>query len=130
MPAGPQVGGGNCTAPELVAGTSNTYMTECISPGFPMKPGDVINSFYEMPMPYPSNALVTILDQQASIIDSTRRQVPLSEIYVHHFFGDARNFRAEVCGSLLASVPAHHLFLAEAVACVCMYGFAAFYVEL
>eukprot|EP00884_Botryococcus_braunii_P008862 jgi/Botrbrau1/17978/Bobra.50_1s0067.1 len=116
MPAGPQVGNGSCSAPQLVEGTNDTYTTQCTSVGWPMNPGDVVNAFYEMPMPYPPNSLVTTVSQHAGIVDSTGRPVPLSEIYVHHFFGDYRNVRAEgaeIRGSLTKKplpAPYGHVF--------------------
>jgi hypothetical protein len=91
------VGEGNCSAPMLVPGTLDTYTTRCMSVGWPMKPGEVVNSFFSLPSPYPEDSLIAIVTQSVQVVDDTLRPVPLSEMYVHHVFGDARNVLGEVC---------------------------------
>jgi hypothetical protein len=90
------VGEGNCSAPVPVPGTMDMYTSRCISLGWAMKPGDVVNSFYSLPMPYPEDALIATVNQSVQLVDDTMRPVPLSEMYVHHVFGDSRNVLGEV----------------------------------
>ncbi len=51
----------------------------------------VINDVSILPNPYPPGVEAAIITQSAQLVGSDkRRPTPLSEVYVHHFFGDGR----------------------------------------
>ncbi|KAK9807375.1 hypothetical protein WJX73_008921 [Symbiochloris irregularis] len=67
----------------------------CYGPGIDVAPGQVVNWFYELPSPFVDGDLAAVAKQTSQLVDETGRPVPLSEIYVHHFFGAASLINAE-----------------------------------
>lgn len=84
---------GSCTAPKVIDATTNEVSVLCRSPPINMAPGDNIYPDILLPNPYPapSEAEEVILQTVSSeIVDATGASVPLSEVYLHHIFGDTR----------------------------------------
>lgn len=42
---------------------------------------------YRLPNPYPLDQEVAVVKQASQVVDETNRNVPISECYVHHYFG-------------------------------------------
>ncbi|KAL0040659.1 hypothetical protein WJX79_000858 [Trebouxia sp. C0005] len=45
------------------------------------------DAFYFLPNPFPEGVEVGVTKQTLAIVDDSNRQVPLSELYLHHIFG-------------------------------------------
>ena len=82
--------GGVCSPPVLMNESSKIYQVSCRSKGLALSPGDNIYPNIALPSPYPASAVVLLKTVSAEIIDQTGRPVPLSEVYLHHTFGDYR----------------------------------------
>jgi hypothetical protein len=48
-----------------------------------------------MPSPYPTDNPVALETVTAEIVDAGGRPVPLSDVYLHHFFADIRCVRVK-----------------------------------
>ena len=81
---------GFCSPPVLINETSKTYKVSCRSKGLALSPGDNIYPNVALQSPYPKDGVVLLETASAEIVDQTGRPVPLSEVYLHHTFGDYR----------------------------------------
>lgn len=96
---------GYCLAPTTDSATGYTVVS-CLSPPLSLAPGDNIHPEVLLPNPYPSPAVtpqVLVHKVTADIVDGNGRSVPLSEIYLHHMFGDIRFVPGE--GSEIRDIP-------------------------
>ncbi|KAK9815494.1 hypothetical protein WJX72_004597 [[Myrmecia] bisecta] len=94
---------GFCQDPVLSERYPGAEVVVCYAPPIPMRAGQVVNDFVALPNPYPIDRQVAIVVQSLQLVNEDHQPVPLSEVYVHHVFG---NFRflpgegAELRGSL------------------------------
>jgi hypothetical protein len=89
---------GECSAPVVVNATTNEVFVSCRSPAVSLSPGDNRYPDILLPNPYPtpSEAQEVILETvSAEIVDANGTPVPLTEVYLHHIFGDIRFVPAE-----------------------------------
>ena len=100
QPAADEGVGGKCTDPVTDPATGITSVS-CRSPTITLSPGDNIAPNIPLPTAYPAETVV-LHTAAAEVVDSTGRSVPLSEVYLHHIFGDIRFIPGEqgvcVCG--------------------------------
>ena len=99
---------GECTAPEQVDAATGEVKVSCRSPAVSLAPGDNIFPDILLPNPYPSPTTspeVILKTVTAEVLDETGRAVPLSEVYLHHIFGDVRFVPAE--GAEIRRSPMH-----------------------
>eukprot|EP00890_Picochlorum_soloecismus_P000437 jgi/Picsp_1/1394/NSC_04873-R1_mtn19-like protein len=99
--------GGFCSPPVLMNESSEIYQVSCRSKGLALSPGDNIYPNIVLPSPYPKNGVVLLETVSAEIVDQTGRPVPLSDVYLHHTFGDYRFIPgegSEVRGSPMRNV--------------------------
>ncbi|KAL4542115.1 hypothetical protein Ndes2526B_g06598 [Nannochloris sp. 'desiccata'] len=89
---------GSCSAQKVINATTNEVFVSCRSPAINLAPGDNVYPDILLPNPYPapSEAEEVILQTvSAEIVDANGAPVPLSEVYLHHIFGDIRFVPAE-----------------------------------
>ncbi|KAL0020529.1 hypothetical protein WJX79_005453 [Trebouxia sp. C0005] len=80
-------GVGNCVEPSQDPSDSSLFTAVCYSPAMQLKPGQIEDAFYFLPNPYPEGNIVGVVKQTLGLVDGSSRQVPLSELYLHHIFG-------------------------------------------
>lgn len=81
---------GSCSAPVVDKSTGLTSVS-CRSPGVKLAPGDNKFPSVLLPNPYPTDgAPVVLYTLSGEVTDASGRSVPLSEVYLHHVFGDYR----------------------------------------
>jgi len=88
---GPSMETGYCSSPAI--DSSGYTLVSCLSPPLSLAPGDNFHPEILLPNPYPSPDVtpqVLMHTLRADIVDSTGRSIPLSEVYLHHTFGDIR----------------------------------------
>lgn len=95
---------GYCGAPSLNQ-TSGYLTVSCRSPPLSLQPGSNIAPEVIFPSPYPNDTTVLLRTISAEIVDETGRPVPLSEVYLHHIFGDYRFIPGE--GAEIRHSPMH-----------------------
>jgi hypothetical protein len=79
---------GACGSPRPAAAATGAVAVTCLSRGVALAPGYNVMPDVEMPNPYPTGVIVAVLTQSMGIVDAAGRQVPLTEVYLHHAFGD------------------------------------------
>lgn len=80
-------GVGNCVEPTQDPSDSSLFRAVCYSPAMQLKPGQIEDAFYFLPNPFPEGNIVGVVKQTLGLVDGSSRQVPLSELYLHHIFG-------------------------------------------
>lgn len=80
-------GVGSCLEATADASDSSLFTAVCYSPEIQLKPGQVEDALYFLPNPFPEGKMVGVVKQTLGLVDSSSRQVPLSELYLHHIFG-------------------------------------------
>ena len=84
-------GGGLCSAAVPVENSvDGAVVVTCRSEAIRLSPGDNVYPTIPLPSPYPEDTTVVILSVAAEVVDADGRPVPLSEVYLHHTFGDYR----------------------------------------
>jgi Stress up-regulated Nod 19 len=89
---------GSCSSPTTLNATTNEVFVSCRSPPISLAPGDNVYPDILLPNPYPapSTAEEVILETvSAEVVDEIGTPVALSEVYLHHIFGDIRFLPAE-----------------------------------
>ena len=89
---------GTCLPPVVINATTNEVMVECYSPSVDLAPGDNIYPNILLVNPYPDPSVtpeVILTSISTDLVDSNNASVPLSEVYLHHVFGDVRFVSAE-----------------------------------
>jgi hypothetical protein len=84
---------GKCSEPAIINAATNEYLVSCRSPAVSLAPGDNIYPDILLPNPYPKPSVsqeVILETVAAEIVDENGTSVPLSEVYLHHIFGDIR----------------------------------------
>ncbi|DBA84449.1 TPA: hypothetical protein ACH3X1_006082 [Trebouxia sp. C0004] len=80
-------GVGTCVEPTQDPSDSSLFTAVCYSPAIHLKPGQIEDAFYFLPNPFPEGNIVGVVKQTLGLVDGSSRQVPLSELYLHHIFG-------------------------------------------
>lgn len=83
-------GTGFCELPVINKITGVTSIL-CYGPPHLLKPGEATNVLARLePNPYPEDKLLLLLSQSVQLVDETKRPVPLSEVYFHHYASSYR----------------------------------------
>ncbi len=80
---------GACVAAVPSPALAGYVMVSCRSRALSLSPGDNIYPDIPLPSPYVDDVVV-VKAVAAEIVDASGRPVPLSEVYLHHSFGDYR----------------------------------------
>ncbi|KAK9803782.1 hypothetical protein WJX73_007235 [Symbiochloris irregularis] len=88
-------GVGHCLDPVQDPADAAVRSISCYSPPIVLGPGEAANAFYHLPNPYPEGEMIAKISQKSNIVDENGRDVPLSEVYLHHVFGSRDFVRGE-----------------------------------